>query len=117
MIKSFGQTIRELREAKDLSVRELAKKADVSPAFMSDVELGRRHPSEETLKRIAQILGTSAGQLRDLDTRPAVEEIRRLTTSDPAYAFAFRQLLDKRLSPSELLALVNRQPESTRKKK
>ncbi len=88
-------------------MRELAKKVRISPAFLSDVELGRRHPSGETLARIAHILGLPVGDLRTLDTRPAVEEIRRLAASDPAYGFAFRQLVDRQLSPEELLKLVN----------
>lgn len=116
MIKTLGQTIRELREEKDLSVRELAKKVDVSAAFLSDVELGRRHPSSETLTKIARTLGKPVAELSTLDTRPAVDEIRRLAASDPAYGFAFRQLVEKRLSAEDLLKLVNRKPDSSQKK-
>ena len=116
-MKTLGQTIRDRREAEDLSVRELAKKVNISPAFLSDVELGRRHPSDETLAKIARILKMSADELRSLDTRPAVEEIRRLAASNPAYGFAFRQLVDKQLSPEELLKLVNQKAEPLRKKK
>jgi hypothetical protein len=116
-MKTLGQTIRERREEKDLSVRELAKKAEISPAFLSDVELGRRHPSEETLAKIAHLLGLPVGDLRKLDTRPAVEEIRRLAASDPAYGFAFRQLVDRQLSPEELLKLVNQESGNRRHKK
>lgn len=117
MLKSLGQTIRDLREKKDLSVRELARKADVSPAFVSDVELGRRHPSGDTLEKIASILGVSAEGLRSLDSRPAVEEIRRLAASDPAYGFAFRQLVEKQLSAEDLLKLVNRKPDPKHRSK
>lgn len=45
MVKTLGQRIRELRERDDLSLREFARKLGVSAAFLSDVELGRRHPS------------------------------------------------------------------------
>ncbi len=117
MQKTLGQTIRELRESKDLSGRELAKKVDVSAAFLSDVELGRRHPSDETLVKIAHFLGHPVGQLRALDTRPAVEEIRRLAASDPAYGFAFRQLVDKQLSAEALLELVNGKRDASPRKK
>jgi transcriptional regulator with XRE-family HTH domain len=117
MVKTLGQTIRDLRERKDLSVRELAKKVDISPAFLSDLELGRRHPSDDTLARIAQVLGTPAAGLRALDTRPAVDEIRRLAASDPAYGFAFRQLVDMQLSAEELLKLVTKKANVSRQKK
>ena len=39
-MKTLGEHIRELREERDLSLRELATKIQVSAAFMSDVELG-----------------------------------------------------------------------------
>lgn len=40
-MKTLGQRIRELRETKDLSLREFAKQlGDLSAAFLSDVELG-----------------------------------------------------------------------------
>ena len=55
----LGQRIRELRGKKDLSLRELAKKLDVSAAFLSDIELGRRYPSEKGICRD----GTSTGNL------------------------------------------------------
>ena len=44
MMKTLGERIRELREERDLSLRELAGKIGVSAAFMSDVELNRRYP-------------------------------------------------------------------------
>ncbi len=114
MVKTLGQRVRELREERDFSLRELARKLDVSAAFLSDVELGRRHPSEKVLARIAQLLRTSLEDLREFDTRPAVEELRRLASADPAYGFAFRQILEKEVSPQELLELAKK---AERKKK
>lgn len=106
MVKTLGQRIRELREAQDRSVRELARKLDVSAAFLSDVELGRRYPSDKVLAKIAQVLGTSLGALKEHDTRPPVEELKRLTAEDPAYGLAFRRVIDRRVSPDALLRLT-----------
>src|SRR5260370_33454329 len=65
MVKTLGQRIRELREAKDLSLREFAKKlGGLSAAFLSDVELGRRHPSDKVLADMARALGTRVDDLR-----------------------------------------------------
>jgi transcriptional regulator with XRE-family HTH domain len=58
-MKTLGEYLRELREQRDLSVRELAKRLDVSAPFLSDVELGRRHPSGEVLERLAALLKTT----------------------------------------------------------
>jgi transcriptional regulator with XRE-family HTH domain len=116
MVKTLGQRIRELREERDLSLRELAKKLGVSAAFLSDVELDRRHPSDRVLVKVAQLLNTSVDELRTLDTRPAVEELKRLARADPAYGFAFRQIVDSKLTSQELLDLLARKPAERKKR-
>src|SRR5882724_9552178 len=96
MIRTLGERIRELREAKDLSLREFAKKlGGLSAAFLSDVELGRRHPSDAVLISMARVLDTTVEELKQHDSRPPVEELKRLSAKDPAYGFAFRKLVDK----------------------
>jgi transcriptional regulator with XRE-family HTH domain len=107
-MKPLGEHIRELREKRDLSVRELAKKIDVSAAFLSDVELGRRHPSDEVLKTIASHIGTTAAELRKHDARPPVQELRRIAASNPAMGFALRRVVDDGVSPDELLEYLKR---------
>jgi transcriptional regulator with XRE-family HTH domain len=106
----LGQRIRELREERDLSLRELAKRLGCSAAFLSDIELGRRYPSENNLKDLAHLLKTSVDELKAHDTRPPIEEMKRLTAADPRYAVFFRTMIDSKLSADELLKLV----ESTR---
>lgn len=107
-MKSLGERIRELRDAKDLSLRELCKKAgDISAAFLSDIELGRRHPSDQVLRALAKPLGTTFEELKEHDTRPALDEIRRRAMQDPKLGFAFRRILDEDISPEELLKLAN----------
>lgn len=105
-----------MRDQKDLSLRELCKKAgDISPAFLSDIELGRRHPSDEVLKHIARVLGANFDELKKYDNRPAVEEIRRRAMNDPKMGFAFRRLLDENVSPEELLNLANQKAKRDKK--
>jgi transcriptional regulator with XRE-family HTH domain len=116
MVKTLGQRIRELREAKDLSLREFAKKlGGFSAAFLSDVELGRRHPSDKVLTEMARVLGTTVEDLRRHDTRPPVEGLKRLTTSNPAYGLAFRKVIDEQVSPEELMKLANKTAERHKK--
>jgi transcriptional regulator with XRE-family HTH domain len=116
-MKTLGQRIRELREAKDLSLREFAKQlGGLSAAFLSDIELGRRHPSEAVLADMARVLGTTVEDLKRYDSRPPVEEMRRLSSTDPAYGFAFRKLVDKDVSPEELLKFLDKQPDRRKKK-
>lgn len=106
MAISLGQRLRVLREEKDLSLRELARRIDKSAAFLSDIELGRRFPSAEVLRDLARVLGTTEKDLRSYDTRPALEEIRRMALENPRYGFAFRTLVEEGLSPEELLEAI-----------
>ena len=115
MTKTLGQRIRELREERDLSLRELGKKLDVSAAFLSDVELGRRHPSEKLLAEMAKTLGATLEDLKSHDTRPAVQEIKRLVTSDPAFGFAFRKMIDKNVSAEELIEFAEKKRQAGKK--
>jgi transcriptional regulator with XRE-family HTH domain len=92
---TLGQRIRELRDTKDVSLREFAKQIEVTPAHLSDIELGRRYPSDQLLTRIAARLGVRVAELEKHDSRPPVDEIKRLSEADPAYGFAFRKLVDE----------------------
>jgi len=45
----LGQRLRAVREERGMSLRALAKLIDVSPSFVSQVELGKASPSVGTL--------------------------------------------------------------------
>jgi transcriptional regulator with XRE-family HTH domain len=60
---SVGEYIREQRAAAQLSLRQLAKAADVSNPYLSQVERGLRRPSAEILAQIAKALEISAESL------------------------------------------------------
>jgi transcriptional regulator with XRE-family HTH domain len=90
----LGKYIRTLRDKKELSLREFATELRKTAAFISDVELGRRYPSEEVLADMAKVLGTTVEDLKKHDFRPPVDEIRRITASNPQIAVAFRNAVD-----------------------
>jgi transcriptional regulator with XRE-family HTH domain len=114
-MKTFGEYIRELREKHDWSVRELAKKLRVSAPFLSDVELGRRHPSDDVLERLASVLGTTTEDLRKFDARPPMQELKRMASNNPAMGFALRRVVDEGVSPEELLKFLERSSRSKKK--
>lgn len=51
-----GKSLRSVRQAKGMTLRELARKLELSAAFVSDVELGRRYPSQKTMEKILAAL-------------------------------------------------------------
>jgi transcriptional regulator with XRE-family HTH domain len=108
-MKTFGQRIRELREKQDLSLREFAKRlGDLSAAFVSDVELGHRFPSDKVLEKMAHILRVSADDLRSYDPRPSIEELKRLATSNPTYGFALRKVANGEIRLEDLMGLAKK---------
>ena len=115
-MKTLGERIKELRDEADLSLRELGKKAGgLSPVFLSDIELGRRFPSEDALKQIAAALNTTITELRKYDTRPPVEEMKRRAAKNPALSMAFRTIVD--LPPDQLLKIAQEVAKKSKEKK
>lgn len=109
---TLGERIRSLRLKMKLSLRELARRAEVSPSFLSEIETGRRFPSDAVLERLASELGVSATKLRKLDLRSHLSELRQLLSDQPAWGPVFQQIAraGKRgeLDPEELLKWVKR---------
>ena len=114
---SLGQRLRELRDKADLSVRELAKRIGVSSPFLSDIELGRRFPSEEVLGKLAAALNVRLEDLKQYDNRAPIADLKRLMDSDPKLGPAFRTAVEK-VKSGELTAedLIARLSKPTRKK-
>lgn len=92
---SMGQRLRELRERTGFSLREVAKAAKISAPFLSDVELGRRFPTNETLVLIAQKLRASTDDIKKHDHRSALAELKRLAEGSPTLGAAVRELVDE----------------------
>lgn len=109
---TMGQRLRELRERANLSLREVAKAANVSAPFLSDVELGRRFPTNETLALIAQKLRASTDDLKKHDHRSALADLKRLAEGSPSLGAAVRALVEQvqsgNLTPDDLAAKLRR---------
>lgn len=60
---ALGAEVRRRRESAGLSLRSLARMADLSPSFVSRMERGLAQPRLESLHRVATALGTSAQAL------------------------------------------------------
>jgi transcriptional regulator with XRE-family HTH domain len=70
--KSFGALVRREREAKEIGLREMAKKIGVSPTYLSKVERDEfPPPAEDKVRKIAEILGRDADELLALAGRVA----------------------------------------------
>ena len=54
---TFGSYIKEKRFEKRITLRKLAETLDIAPAYMSDIENGKRNISLDILERVADKLG------------------------------------------------------------
>ncbi len=61
--RSFGQVIRERRRQLGLTQEETARGIKTSTPFIGHLESGKRHPSDETLTRLAEVLGLDRREL------------------------------------------------------
>ncbi|HYZ81576.1 MAG TPA: XRE family transcriptional regulator [Solirubrobacteraceae bacterium] len=75
--ESLGARIRALREAMDLSLRDLALRSGVSAPMLSQVERGETSPTLQVATRIAHGLELRLSQLLRLDEGGAVTVVRR----------------------------------------
>ena len=72
----FGTRIRRLREAMDLSLRDLAERSGVSAPMLSQVERGETSPTLSVAERMAAGLELSLSQLLRLDESEGVSVVR-----------------------------------------
>ncbi len=105
---TFGSKLRELREIKNISLRELAKKIGVSGAFLSDIELGRRFPAPDKIELLAKELQIPVEELTQYDFRNEAEAIRQMMFADPKAGMAFRTLKEKLAQGEDPQKLVDR---------
>jgi transcriptional regulator with XRE-family HTH domain len=74
---ALGERIRSLREAMNLSLRDLAERSGVSAPMLSQVERGETSPTLHVAARIAAGLELRLSQLLRLDEDGAVTVVRR----------------------------------------
>lgn len=71
---NVGGHIRQLRQAKGLSIRALARQSGISANALSMIERGNTSPSVSTLYKLTEALGISIAQLflRDVERKEVV---------------------------------------------
>jgi transcriptional regulator with XRE-family HTH domain len=106
-MRALGEFIRVQRKLANLSLREVAEMANVSNAYLSQIERGLHEPSVRVLKSVAQALNLSAdsllaqiGLLREAAAGVEGGE-------DPAWGLVESAIrVDPRLSESQKEALI-----------
>ena len=107
MQQSLGEKIKEARLKLDLSLRELARRTDITAPFLSDIELGRRFPSEDVLRALSKELGVPTEELSQSDARSPLSDLKRMAQDNPSWALAFRKVAEQgkhgKMTPEEMI--------------
>jgi transcriptional regulator with XRE-family HTH domain len=110
----FGQYIRQLRTAKEITLREFARQLGVSPTYISQIEQDKfSPPAEERVVRMAQILGEDVDELLALAGRVA-EDLPEIIRRHPRELATF--LRSARGLSAEDINRLAKQAEKIKKK-
>jgi transcriptional regulator with XRE-family HTH domain len=114
-MKSFGETIRELRQAQDLGLREMASRVGISPAYLSRIERNKeRPPKPEVIKSLAKHLAADPDVLFRLSAGTDPELSSYLCTQPMALSL-LRHIKDLDLTDEEIHSIIRHVSELRRR--
>jgi len=105
MATELGERIKQLRLARNLTLKQVGEKAKVSATHLSEIERGKTSPTVGALVRIARALGHEAAQLVGEDELPAVSVVRRAERRSWTAGPATFSSLSRGILPHELSLL------------
>ncbi|HHV79055.1 MAG TPA: helix-turn-helix transcriptional regulator [Firmicutes bacterium] len=113
----FASRLKELREAKGFSQRELAKLLVIAPSTLAMYELGQREPDFEIATKIADFFDVSVDYLlgRTDDPRPLRKQIEDAVEGDPELKEFWEAFLSKRELRLAFRTIKDLDPVSLRK--
>lgn len=103
--RTLGEVLRDARVGADLSLRDLAKKLDITPSYISDIENDRRVPSEDVLQRLAAELKLKFDELMARAGRVG-DQAERYMKQNPSAGVLFRRISERRLPEEDLKKLL-----------
>lgn len=102
---TLGSRIRDRRVELGSGLRELARRLDITPSYLSDIENDRRVPAEEVLRTLAKELNLSFDELTGLAGRldqRTEDYLRR----QPTAAVLFRRLRERGFGEADIEKLI-----------
>ncbi len=89
---AFGEFVRNRRLKLNIGLREFAGKLDISPAFISKMEIGDfKPPKEENIKKMANILNIDEDELLARAGKIASDLQKIISTKPAIYASLLRR--------------------------
>jgi transcriptional regulator with XRE-family HTH domain len=98
---SIATRLRELRVARGLGIRELARRVGVTPSLLSQMERSSVNPSVVTLFRLAEALGTTTDYFFGNDRGPQANEDPVVRRADRARIELSGGIVWERITPTD----------------
>lgn len=99
----IGKRIKDIRESKKLTLRDVEKRISLTNSYLSKIERGEKKPNLEVLSEIASALGVDVMRFLD-DTHHIPTELKELGVKWINFA---AEMEDKNITPDELKAIVS----------
>jgi hypothetical protein len=74
----FGLKLRNLRQDRKLSLKDLAKKTGLSPSYLNEIEKGKKYPKPEKISLLTENLGASYDDLISIKLKRELSLISQL---------------------------------------
>ena len=111
-MESFGLYIKKLREIRGISLREMARLVQISPAYLSDIEKKKREaPSKDIIIKINGILESNLEYLFDLaglNSKKIAPDLPEIIKKYPALSTLIRAVKNKNLSNNQILKIAKK---------
>ncbi len=78
----FGLKLKQLRQSKNLSLSQLAKKAKMSISYLNEIESGKKYPKTDKISALSKALGTNYDNLVSLKLNKRLAPIGELLDSN-----------------------------------
>ena len=85
-MSSVGERIKDARNAKGMTQKQLAKKLGVSEGYINDVECGRKVVEEKFIDRAGKVLGGNLSEMTTLFDNIAFDEKKKEENRPKGYA-------------------------------
>ena len=106
----MGFKLRQFRQQKGFSLKELAEKTNLSISYLSEIEKGKKYPKPEKILLLALALDISFDELVSLQINKDFGPLPVVFSSPVIKEFPFRMYGVK---PQELLSLITGDPEKS----
>ena len=116
----FGEFIKQKRLEKGINLRRLAEMAQIAPAYLSDIEKGKRNsPSPDKMEKLAAILELSPDEITLINDLAAQDrnntvasDISEYVSQNQSVRVALRKARELNLSDKDWLRIIEEMEKS-----